>query len=337
MSIHQFKYGFHRVIAPPGVFPQAAECLDNDFSAIHPSELLIAVEALHLDSSSFRQIKESCQNNLPKIKERILEIIETRGKMHNPVTNSGGMLIGRVIKKGAQFPKQVSEGDVIATLVSLSLTPLKVEEILSIEPESGVVKVRGQAVLFSTGIFQRIPDNVSLDLFLKAMDVCGAPAHTFDLCWGKKKVLILGAAGKSGVLSLAAAKKNNCPELVACDYNETALEKLKLLDLAHEYILVDATKPTDYIQKLSGIEADVVISCVNTDGAEMAAVVAAKDKGTICFFCMRTNFQKATLGAEGIGKDVDLIMGNGYKKNHAEFTLDLLGENDSLCNYLSQC
>jgi hypothetical protein len=36
-----------------------------------------------------KQIKEICSGDEQKMKEKIQEIIETRGKMHNPVTNSG--------------------------------------------------------------------------------------------------------------------------------------------------------------------------------------------------------------------------------------------------------
>ena len=63
-----------------------------------------------------------------KIEAHILDLVARRGKHHNPVTGSGGMLIGRVVEVGPRFPvreKPVQVGDRIATLVSLSLTPLE--------------------------------------------------------------------------------------------------------------------------------------------------------------------------------------------------------------------
>jgi L-erythro-3,5-diaminohexanoate dehydrogenase len=39
---------------------------------------------------------------------------------------------------------------------------------------------------------------------------------------------------------------------------------------------------------------------------------------------MATSFTKAALGAEGVGKDIDMMIGNGYMKGHAEITLDIL-------------
>ena len=62
----------------------------------------------------------------------------------------------------------------------------------------------------------------------------------------------------------------------------------------------------------------------------MASIVSAKDGGKICFFSMATSFQKAALGAEGIGKDVYMLIGNGYSKGHAEYTLNILRESKPL-------
>ncbi|MEG2936329.1 MAG: L-erythro-3,5-diaminohexanoate dehydrogenase, partial [Clostridium sp.] len=39
---------------------------------------------------------------------------------------------------------------------------------------------------------------------------------------------------------------------------------------------------------------------------------------------------KAALGAEGVGKDVTMIVGNGYTEGHAEITLEELKENAEL-------
>ncbi len=49
-----------------------------------------------------------------------------------------------------------------------------------------------------------------------------------------------------------------------------------------------------------------------------------KDEGTVYFFSMATSFSKAALGAEGIASGATMIIGNGYTKGHADFTLDLL-------------
>ena len=58
-------------------------------------------------------------------------IVATRGKMQNPETGSGGMLVGTVEEVGPESPLGLSVGDRVATLVSLTLTPLVIEDGLA--------------------------------------------------------------------------------------------------------------------------------------------------------------------------------------------------------------
>jgi L-erythro-3,5-diaminohexanoate dehydrogenase len=59
-------------------------------------------------------------------------------------------------------------------------------------------------------------------------------------------------------------------------------------------------------------------------GTEPASILAVRDGGTVIFFSMATSFTAAALGAEGVGKDVQMIVGNGYVPQHAQLTLELL-------------
>jgi L-erythro-3,5-diaminohexanoate dehydrogenase len=79
-----------------------------------------------------------------------------------------------------------------------------------------------------------------------------------------------------------------------------------------------------------GKEYDISICCVNQPNCEMSAILPVRDDGLVYFFSMATSFTKAALGAEGIGKDVNMIIGNGYTKDHAEITLNVLRENPKL-------
>jgi L-erythro-3,5-diaminohexanoate dehydrogenase len=73
-----------------------------------------------------------------------------------------------------------------------------------------------------------------------------------------------------------------------------------------------------------GREADVTFSCVNVPDTELAAVLCTRDRGVSYFFAMSTSFTRAALGAEGLGKDVDLFIGNGFAHGHAAHTLAML-------------
>ncbi len=88
-------YGLGRVVGEKGVLPQRAKKVDPSLP-LRDGELLIDVESLNIDAASFKQLKEAAGGDTAKIVAAIQAIVAERGKMQNPVTGSGGMLIGRV-------------------------------------------------------------------------------------------------------------------------------------------------------------------------------------------------------------------------------------------------
>ena len=333
------KYGTHRVIEPKGGLPQPAIKIDNDME-IYDNEILIDVQSLNIDSASFTQIEEEANHDVEKIKSKILEIVGERGKMQNPVTGSGGMLIGTVAKIGEALEGKTDlcVGDKIATLVSLSLTPLKIYEILDVKPDIDRVDIRGNAILFESGIYAKLPNDMSEALALAALDVAGAPAQVAKLVKPGETVVVLGAAGKSGLLCCYEAVKRVGPsgKVIAIVRKEKYKELFDRLNLGSRLVvaIADANNPISVLDAVrennNGNEADVAINCVNVQNTEMASILPVKNNGIVYFFSMATSFTKAALGAEGIGKDVTMIVGNGYTKDHAEITLEELRENAEL-------
>jgi L-erythro-3,5-diaminohexanoate dehydrogenase len=331
------KYGTHRVIEPAGSMPQTAQRISNDMSVIYDNEILLDVIALNIDSASFTQIEEEAGGDLEKIKAAILGIVASRGKQQNPVTGSGGMLIGKVARIGSALKdRDLKVGDKVASLVSLSLTPLKINKILKIHPEIDRVEVDAQAILFESGIYAKLPADMDEGLALAALDVAGAPAQTAKLVKPGMSVLVLGAGGKSGILCCYEAMKRVGPtgRVIANIHSDRSRKTLEGLHLAHQVITADATKPTEILEAVlaanGGKEVDLCINCVNIQGTEMASILPVRDDGIVYFFSMATSFTRAALGAEGIGKDVTMIIGNGYTKDHAEITLWELRENPGL-------
>ena len=161
------KYGVHRVIEPKGLMTQAAKKIDNTMEC-YSNEILCDVSALNIDSASFTQIYEACGKDLGKTEQMILDIVNERGKMQNPVTGSGGMFIGTVKEIGEDLQGKIDlkVGDKIASLVSLSLTPLKIGKIKAIHPEIDRVEVEAQAILFESGLYAKLPDDMSEELAL---------------------------------------------------------------------------------------------------------------------------------------------------------------------------
>ncbi|MCK9224031.1 MAG: L-erythro-3,5-diaminohexanoate dehydrogenase [Candidatus Muirbacterium halophilum] len=331
-------FGAHRVIEPVGVLPQPAKKINNDFSLIYDNEILVDVEILNIDSASFTQIKEQAENNSEKIKEIILNIVEEKGKMQNPVTGSGGMFIGKVKKIGNLLKNKIKlkEGDKIASLVSLSLTPLKIEKIIEVKKQIDQVIVKAQAILFESGIYSVLPDDIPASLALAVLDVCGAPAQTARFVKLNNTVVIIGAGGKSGVLCAYEARKRvgRNGKIIGIEYSDNNIENLKKLGICDVILKLNACDALLCYEEISkytnGELADVVINSVNIENTEMASIMMCKDKGLVYFFSMATSFTKAALGAEGVGKDVDMIVGNGYTKGHADLTLDIVRESSQI-------
>ena len=330
-------FGAHRVLEPKGVLPQPALRVDNDMDKVYDNEILVAVDTLNIDSASFTQIEKEAGHDVEKIKAAILSIVKARGKMQNPVTGSGGMFFGTVERVGeALKSRALKPGDKIASLVSLSLTPLRIDEILEVKPDIDQVRIRGKAVLFESGLYAKLPKDIPEPLALAVLDVAGAPAQTAKLVRPGDTVVIIGAAGKSGVLCAYEAKRRagiagkvigmtNLPETVADLKKQGFCDSVLVADATDALACYEAARA-----ETGGRMADVVINCVNVPNTEMASILMCRDEGTVYFFSMATSFTKAALGAEGVGRDVNMVIGNGYTRDHADFTLNILRESKEI-------
>jgi len=324
------RYGLHRVIAPRGALPQAAERLDNDFSRRFDDEVLIDVDVLNIDAASFRQLLGEAGGDPARVGDLITQTVRTRGKQHNRVTGSGGMLIGRVASVGTRVAERCAVGDRVASLVSLTLTPLALDRVLAVHPARAQVDVQGQAVLFASAELARLPADLPERVALAALDVCGAPAQLARLALPGQRVLVLGAGGKSGLLCVAAARAVIGADglVVGSEPSAEARGELEALGLCDAVLDADARDAlalrSAALSASDGCEYDLVVSCVNVEGVEPGAILCARPRGKVLFFAMGTSFSRAALFAEGVGKDVDLWIGNGFVTGHAELTLGLV-------------
>ncbi len=342
--------GLHRVLEPSGehvTLPQAAERLDTR-PEVWPDEVRVALDTLNLDAASFRQLSEKHRGpdgttDGHAVRAEVLQIIEHRGKMQNPVTGSGGMLIGTVDEVGPDSPLGLAPGDRVATLVSLSLTPLAVTDGLRRwDGLSEQVPATGHAILFGRSIAAVLPQDLDPRLALMVMDVCGAPALVARVvreyagqpgrAAGQPRrvagptVAVLGAAGKSGSLSLAAAREAGAGRLIGVVPVEPEATALRQSGLADEVVVADARSPLGLSAAVeaAGGPADVTVVCVDVPGCEQPAILSTAQGGTVIFFSMATSFAAAALGAEGLAADVRMLVGNGYVPGHAAYAVGLL-------------
>ena len=341
MSSPSSPVGLHRVLEPTGgsiTLPQAARRLDAR-PELWADEVRIAVETLNLDAASYRQLAEKHRANGrvdgAALRSEVLDIVATRGKMQNPVTGSGGMLIGTVEEVGPDSTLGLRVGDRVATLVSLSLTPLVITDRLERwDGLSEQVPATGHAILFGRSIAAVLPSDLDARLALMVMDVCGAPAlvdrvvREYAARGVAPTVAVLGGAGKSGSLSLAAARVAGAGRTIGVVPVDREREVLEASGLADAVVLADARSPLGLAAAIesAGGPADVTVVCVDVPGCEQPAILATAQGGTIIFFSMATNFAAAALGAEGLAADVRMLIGNGYVPGHAETALRLVRE-----------
>ena len=361
--------GLHRVLDPPGALPQAARKLDPR-PELAPDEVRISVRRLNLDAASFRQLREEHGGDPAAMRAAVAGIIAERGKMHNPVTGSGGMLIGLVDEAGPDSPLGLRPGDRVATLVSLTLTPLAVHDGLAgWDGASEQVPCAGHAILSGRAIAAVLPCDVPDELALAVLDVCGAPALTdrvvrhcaqaaggaagsggvagsggaAGFCGavdaseaagagearGRPVVAVIGASGKSGCLSAAAARRAGAGRVIGVVPDQAEAGLLSAADgagrLAGEIVVADARDALALAAAVrrAGGPADVTVVCVDVPGCEGGAILATAQGGTVIFFSMATSFTAAALTAEGMGADVTMLIGNGYVPGHAELALSL--------------
>ena len=329
----QRSLGIHRVLEPRGSLPQPAWKLDNTPVA-QIGETLIDVRALHIDSASFTQIASACQRDEQRIREHIRDIVAQRGKMHNPVTGSGGVLIGTVLELDERFATihGLAIGDTIVSLTSLSWLPLYLESIETIHLERSEVEVRGKAIFFRSNPLAKLPLDLPQPVVVAALDVAGAPSRVHELAQPGQRITVIGAGGTAGLLTLCALRKRvgSNGEIIAVEFSEKALQDVVTLGAANVIVQGDATRPLELVERVrdacrdGDYLADLVINVVNVPHSEFGSILLAKPDGRILFFSMATSFTVAALGAEGMARQVEMHIGNGYMPDCGGVALQLL-------------
>src|SRR5215831_14513 len=321
MNATDSQYGVHRVIGQHSL-PQPADRLDPT-PPCRSTEIEIAVEYLHIDASSLRQLRTEHRGDLGSVRTALLTLVKERGKLHNRVTNSGGILIGKVRTVGVDYPDPPAVGAHIATLASLTLTPLRLAELGPVDAQSNTIRARGTAFLFERSPWTEMPRGIPETIALAAFDVAGAPARVKARTRPGMRVLIVGA-GTSGTLAAIAAAEAGANEVVVADTNERRLSRLSIIGLGTlRTVVADATDAIEFASRV-GPSADLTVSCVDRPSVELGCILATRTDGHIVFFSMTTDFTRAALGAEGVGSGATLEIGNGFYPGHANLVTDIL-------------
>ena len=324
------SFGLERSIEPRHALAQQAWKIDNTM-ALRLDEVLIDVKIININLVSFNEILDETGGDSDLLCQRILEIIRERGKLHNPVTNSGGMLYGSVVELGPSYPNscQIRPKDEIISLSSLTVTPLRISRILRIDYESAQLEVEGQAILYASSPVVKKPADLPLRAVIAAMDEAGAPTRTHQTVQPGQEVLVLGASGRIGLMCGYAArdKMGSSGRLVGIVRDQEDRVQLERYGLFDEVLALDATDLNAFCGGAHTETAqrfDVVINCINTADTEVASLVAVKNRGTIYFATICCDYKFVALTAESIGKEIRVIPYTGFLEGHADYTLELM-------------
>jgi L-erythro-3,5-diaminohexanoate dehydrogenase len=326
------RLGTGRVLAPRGSLPQAAERLDPS-GPVRPCEFEVSVERLCLDSTSHRDIRERAYGSPEAMATLITEIVAGRGKLHNPRTDSGGVLLGTVAAVGEGYLSPPAVGERIATLGSLTLTPLRLEAITRLDPDWPQVEVDGMAFVFDRAAWAPLPDDLPPEVALEVYDVCAAASQVRELAPTRGTVCVLGA-GHAGKLALATARDvMDAGVVVAVDVDREAVERvaaLGLCDLAVGADLRDPVAALEAVRAAGAPPADLTVVVVNATGCEATAILLTANEGSVLFFSMATSFAAAALAADGIGTSARMIVGSGYTHDRGAYALELVRGSEAL-------
>ncbi|MDD7719592.1 MAG: sigma-54 dependent transcriptional regulator [Eubacteriaceae bacterium] len=328
------NYGINRVLEPQYVLPTSAWRLDNS-RRLNPEEIRVNVKTVHIEGTSFKQICLEANYNEQKIKQKILDIVIRRGKLHNPVTDTGGLFYGVVDEIGKSFrnKKHFKPGDEVICNASLASVPMHIEKVISIDRAFGQIEVEGYAILYDEIPLVSKPSEVPTNMLLYTLNESGTLYRISTEAVGKKKFLVVGNNLLSNLLFGYAIKR------VARDDAEIVC----LLDKKTDYVLqgksiddltkmvfsqvyyVDILKPLECLKKLESVTYfDLSVNCADIPGAETINILATKSGGTVVFANLINNYNIALYITESISKQLDIKCADGYLEAYDEFDIAIV-------------
>ncbi len=324
------RVGVHRSLEPAGVLPHIAHRVAAS-PPINAFEAELEAQVLAVDATSFADIRRRAGGDSEAMADLIASIVAEHGKLQNPVTGSGGVVMGRVSAVGqARVLDDLTPGELVVPLASLIAVPLELDAVGPVDPATPHVPVRGRAVITGAMLCGRVPPDLGRAVSLTAFDVYPAATYARDLAVPGGHLLILGA-GHAGLLAAAAARPalGASGTITAVDLDPEALARMTAVDPAVITIQSDVTRSLDVAARMPS-PADLTLVCTSVAGAEGAALVATAPRGTIVFFSTATRFAAAALGADAVGSQARLVIPNGLTDDRGELALDLLRANDPL-------
>jgi len=330
------QYGAGRVLEPKRVLTTSAWRVDNS-REIRANEMRVSLKRLHIEVTSFKQICLEANNDDAKIREKIIDITKKRGKLHNPVTDTGGLLYGVIEEIGPAYDnsKGFEAGDEVICNASLATVPLFISRITKIDRAYTQIEAEGYAIVFDTLPLVRKPEGAPIGLLLFTFNQSGTLYRVSKTITHQRKFLIVGNNIMLNMLFGYVARKvaGEGAEIV-CLFDKKTDIALRgknidglLTKLFNEIHYVNILKPMECLEMLNADSLfDLSINCADIPGAETINILATKPGGTVFFANFINNYNITLYITESISRQLDIRCADGYLEEYDEFDIKIVKE-----------
>lgn len=330
------KYGIQRVLEPQHVLPTSAWKLDNG-RTIYPNELKVSIKRIHLEGTGFKQICTEFNDDDKKIKQAIIDMVIRRGKLHNPVTDTGGLVFGVVEEIGKDYEnsKGLKAGDLVICNASAASMPMYIESISNVDRAYNQVEAKGYVIAHDKIPIVKAMDDISSDMLMFAFDQSGTLYRLKTLIKGKERFLIVGNSMLTNLLYGHVIRRelgNKCE--ITCLLDKKSNTRItgnsidELIKITFDEVsYLDILRPVESIEKLDADSYyDLSVNCAEIPGAETINILATKPGGTVLFANLINNLNIAIYITESISKPLDVRGAEGYLDGYADFDIELVRE-----------
>lgn len=327
-------YGLDRVIAPKQVFPASAWELDNS-SELKPGEMRVSLRKVHVESTSFKQICQEATNDEDLIKEKIKDIVIRRGKLHNPVTDTGGLFYGVVeeISKDYDNAKGLKVGDEVICNSSLAGVPLYINTITSIDENYPQFEADGYAICLPGVPVVKKPEGMPIELLMFVLNESGTIYKVGREAVGKHRFAVIGNNMLMNLIYGYAIRNAAGPDaeiLCIFDRNTEVMMEGKDIEELSKQVFTQVSyhnlmKPVTCLKSFRNYPSmDMVVNCADIPGSETISVMATRSGGTVVFANFISNYNMALYVTEAISRDIRITSAEGYLEEYDEYDFDIV-------------
>ena len=327
------KYGLERSLTPKWSFAPSAWELDNSHQ-LKPGEMRIALDRVHVEGTSFRQICQEAGNDEARIKEKIKDITIRRGKLHNPVTDTGGLFCGVIEEIDDRYDnvKGFKPGDKVICNTSLAGIPMYIDSVKSIDKVYPQFEAEGYAIaLPGTPVIKR-PEDLPIDLLLYTFNESGTIYTVSKDAKGKKRFAVVANNVLMAMIYGYTIRKSAGPEAeIYCVLDRNTQVSVKgpeterfKKEIFTQIDYLNLMRPAECLERFAEQEMDMVVNCADIPGAETVSVMATKSGGTVIFANFISNYNIALYVTEAVSKDLRIKCADGYLEKYDEFDFEIV-------------